>query len=203
LAVRVKTLRGFAGSQAPLGNPQAGSLGIVLAFPSGAWEIAIHPQPHRVSDIARLSIPNMKTILLCLMPLVVSQTIVSDTEPKFVEKTLLVGEKTIQAEIADTPQARERGLMLRKSMPANHGMLFIFDDTKILSFWMKDTHIPLDIGFFDERKKLIEVHTMKPMSTDIIHSSKPAKYGLEMNAGWFKNNQIERGDAFSILGEGH
>jgi len=145
----------------------------------------------------------MKTILLCLMLLVVSPTVVSDTELKFVEKTLLVGEKRIQAEIADTPQARERGLMLRKSMPANHGMLFVFDDTKVLSFWMKDTHIPLDIGFFDEQKKLIEVHTMKPMSTDIINSSKPAKYGLEMNAGWFKKNQIKRGDAFSILGKGH
>ncbi len=84
-------------------------------------------------------------------------------------------------------------------MKEDHGMLFIFDKSEKLSFWMKNTYIPLDIGYFDENKRLIEVHQMKPQSLEPVESSRKAKYALEMNKGWFEKRKIKNGMRFDYL----
>jgi uncharacterized membrane protein (UPF0127 family) len=117
-----------------------------------------------------------------------------------------IGKIKFSVEIAENTVDRETGLMNRKSLGPNQGMLFIFENEQPLSFWMKNTLIDLDIGFFDGQKKLIEVKTMKSpvknkisVEETITQSSRPARYALEMNAGWFKKNQIKVGSQFLII----
>lgn len=110
-----------------------------------------------------------------------------------------IGDSNLQVEVAATPQKRQRGLMYRSALPDNEGMLFVFPETQALSFWMKNTLIPLDIGFFDEQGFLIEYKTMQPDNGKKIHtSSEPAKYALEMNQGWFKKHGIKKYDRLSL-----
>jgi uncharacterized membrane protein (UPF0127 family) len=99
----------------------------------------------------------------------------------------------ITAEIADTQALREKGLMGRDSLPENHGMLFVYANAQIRSFWMRNTPISLDIAFIDGNGSIVNVATMQPNSDDSTLSVSPAMYALEMTAGWFEKNGIEAG----------
>lgn len=83
--------------------------------------------------------------------------------------------------------------MHRKHLGSNQGMLFCFSSDKHYSFWMQNTHIPLDIGFIDSSGKLLEVHPLIPMSTSGVKSSTKCRYALETNRGWFKENGVKPG----------
>ncbi len=127
-------------------------------------------------------------------------------QPKFEKKKIKIGDRTVIAEIADTDEKREFGLMYRKALPKNEGMLFIFDNSQALNFWMKNTLIPLSIGYFDENRNLLEIHEMKPqvmgereMRTYPSHA--PAKYALEMPANWFRTSSIRSGVIFTFVGK--
>ena len=106
---------------------------------------------------------------------------------------LTVGGVAVTAEIADTPALRERGLMGRDSLPENHGMLFVYADEQVRSFWMRNTPIALDIAFVDGNGSIINIGTMEPNTDDSTLSSSPAMYALEMAAGWFENHGVEAG----------
>jgi uncharacterized membrane protein (UPF0127 family) len=98
-------------------------------------------------------------------------------------------------EIADQPGNRERGLMFRKTMPQDEGMLFIFEYPQMQSFWMKNTYIPLDIAFISEKGVIINILTMEPLNEGPRYRSlAPALYVIETNAGWFERNGIKPGD---------
>ena len=125
---------------------------------------------------------------------VVTSGFAFDKNPKpLAKKVIQLGEYKLIVEIADKHDDQMRGLMFRKSLNENHGMLFVFETNEILIFWMKNTYIPLDIGFFDENKMLIEYHTMIPLSLKLISSSKKAKYALELRKNWFKDHNIKAG----------
>ena len=116
---------------------------------------------------------------------------------------ITVGTHAIVAEIADDNDSRERGLMYRKSMPANDGMLFVFQSAEPMSFWMKNTLIPLSIGYFDEKRKLIEVYEMTPSVMGEVRpktypSHRPALYALEMNKGWFAVHRVKPGTELKV-----
>lgn len=114
-----------------------------------------------------------------------------------------LGGHPISVEIADTPKTQEKGLMGRKELPPNTGMLFVFKRPQILVFWMKDTLIPLSLAYFDENKKLIETIDMpvaeKGGRLSYFRSSKPALYALEVPEHWFQENGIMKGMEFSFL----
>ncbi|HLB53348.1 MAG TPA: DUF192 domain-containing protein [Chlamydiales bacterium] len=118
-------------------------------------------------------------------------------------KALTLGGETIQVEIADTQEARSKGLMGRESLPENTGMLFIFPKPLVLSFWMKNTLIPLSIGFFNEKKELFQITEMPVPKKDslppLFYSSQPAIFALEMPKKWFQEHQISEGMKFSFL----
>lgn len=117
-----------------------------------------------------------------------------DDKPVYQIATVTIGGKKLMVEIADTPAIQRRGLMFRDSLAKNNGMLFIYEYPKILTFWMKNTGIPLSIGFFDQDGVLLEIDDMKPYTLyPQTVSSKPAKYALEVNIGWFKQNDIAPG----------
>jgi len=99
--------------------------------------------------------------------------------------TLNAGIHNISAEVAQSPQERATGLMLRQSMPANQGMLFVFEQAEQQCFWMKNTLIPLDIAFVAGDGTIINIEHMKPLSLDNHCSAKPVRMALEMNGGWF------------------
>lgn len=124
----------------------------------------------------------------------------SQVPPKFKTGTLEIADKKVKIEIARTEQQRSYGLMNRTKLDENSGMLFIFDQEQKLSFWMKNTLIPLSIGFFDRNQRLVDVQEMVPItekSTTYV-SKKPALYALEMNKNWFKKNKIQIGSKFTF-----
>jgi uncharacterized membrane protein (UPF0127 family) len=105
-----------------------------------------------------------------------------------------VGGIPISVEIADTPALRERGLMHRDSLPANHGMLFVYADEQMRSFWMRNTKIPLDIAFIDRNGTIVNIEQMEAQTDENTVSNAPAMYALEMSLGWFEANGVGIGD---------
>lgn len=108
--------------------------------------------------------------------------------------TLDVGGHSVRVEVAHTHAARQQGLMHRDSMAENTGMLFIYKTAREREFWMKDTRIPLTIAYADSIGRIVRLADMKPFDTSRVQSKVPAKYALEMNAGWFERNGVEVGD---------
>jgi uncharacterized membrane protein (UPF0127 family) len=112
--------------------------------------------------------------------------------------TMKIGRETFTLEIANTSAAREHGLMERDSMPADHGMIFVFKAPDELSFWMKNTRIPLDILYLDEHGKVVSIHQMKPYDRSGVPSDGPAKYAIELNVGRASDVGAKVGDVLEI-----
>lgn len=138
----------------------------------------------------------MKIIVALFMSLVALAS--ESGEPTYNTRKIHVAGRAVTAEIADTPDRRSHGLMFRQKLPDDHGMLFVFEGEEPLGFWMKNTLIPLSIGFFDKDKRLIDTQEMVPASAvevnpKVYNSSAPAMYALEMPKGWFAHHQIKKG----------
>lgn len=110
---------------------------------------------------------------------------------------LTTGMHRIEAEVVNTQETRMRGLMMRRSMPTHRGMLFVFDDFARHCMWMKNTLLPLSVAFIDEQGRIINVEDMQPQTEDNHCAAKPARYALEMNAGWFKKRGLGPGTALN------
>ena len=111
---------------------------------------------------------------------------------------LFAGMHHIEAELAATPDSRASGLMYRRSLPVQHGMLFVFPVAAKHCMWMRNTYLPLAVAFLDEQGAIINVEEMEPQTESSHCALKPARYALEMNAGWFKNRGLDAG--FRIVG---
>ena len=107
----------------------------------------------------------------------------------------------IKAEIADSPEERAAGLMFRKSLGKNKGMLFVFPDSAVRNFWMKNTLIPLDMVFIAENMTIVKIHRAVPCSSEpcpLYNSGKSAKYVLEVNANLTSAYGIHEGSAAKV-----
>ena len=104
------------------------------------------------------------------------------------------GEQSFKIEIADDQPERTAGLMYRNFMPDDHGMLFIFDKTQQVGFWMKDTVLPLDLIFIDEEGVVRGVKEGKPLSEALISPGVPVRFVLELKKGTAARTGIEDGD---------
>ncbi len=111
----------------------------------------------------------------------------------FPELVLEIKGHPLTAEVAATDPQRAQGLMHRRMLPENRGMLFVFPYTAPQSFWMMNTYVPLSIAFLDENGTIVNIADMKPLTTDSHRSTKPARYALEMNLGWFARRGIKPG----------
>lgn len=114
-------------------------------------------------------------------------------QPALPATKLIAGIHVIQAEVASTTEARSLGLMRRKSMPQGAGMLFLFDESAAHCMWMKNTLIPLSVAFIDERGQIADIADMQPLDETTHCASRPVRYALEMNQGWFKKRGIVAG----------
>ena len=104
-----------------------------------------------------------------------------------------------EVEISQTPIERSKGLMFRKSLPQNQGMLFIFPNENIIKMWMKNTFIPLDMIFLSEKKIIVDFKkNLKVLSKDIIQSNVKSKYVLEINSGLINKYDIKIGNRVSF-----
>lgn len=121
----------------------------------------------------------------------------------FPRGTMMVGNKTIKVEIADTVERRSRGLMFRTSLPADEGMIFIFEQESPLEFWMRNTKIPLSIAYIKADLTIANILEMVPAS-DIDRDPKKypsegwCKYALEMNKEWFAKNKFGPGTKIKL-----
>jgi uncharacterized membrane protein (UPF0127 family) len=105
-----------------------------------------------------------------------------------------VGAQTVQMQIAALPAELQKGLMFRKTMGEAEGMLFVFTTPQQQGFWMRNTTLPLDIGYFDPSGELKEIYPMYPLDERPVTSrSRDIQYCLEMNQGWFKRNEVRPG----------
>ena len=112
---------------------------------------------------------------------------------------IMINEKTYTVEVANTQEKRSKGLMFRKHLPENTGMLFVFSYEDYRYFYMKNTLIPLDIAFFDSQMKIVSIKQMEPLDETTIPSDKKAMYALEMNKGFFEKEKINVGDSAKLL----
>jgi uncharacterized membrane protein (UPF0127 family) len=111
---------------------------------------------------------------------------------------LHAGTHRIEAEVADTPDARARGLMHRHALPPNRGMLFVYPRSGRHCMWMRNTALSLSVAFLNEDGDVINVADMAPRSDARHCASAPARYALEMNAGWFKQHEVGAGTRIEI-----
>lgn len=109
-----------------------------------------------------------------------------------------MGRETFTLEVAASGKARQIGLMHRRSMPQDRGMIFSFPQAQPLGFWMKNTYLPLDIVFLDENGKVVSIKQMKPLDETRVESDAPAKYAVELNQGAAKRAGIKVGDVLTI-----
>ena len=149
----------------------------------------------------------MKTLLILIISilLMISLTLFFYYKPNPPSKNTAIvsfDNVEINAEVADTQTEISRGLMYREELGDEEGMLFIFDDEKDRSFWMKNTLLPLDMVFLDSEKKIVHiVNNARPCEENpclTYSSEKPAKYVIEVNAGFTQEHNIKVGDEVSF-----
>jgi len=105
-----------------------------------------------------------------------------------------VGDRPVRMQLAVRPREMERGLMERRDLKADEGMLFVYPGTQQMSFWMRNTPTPLDIGFFTADGVLKEIYPLHPFDERPVTSrSNELKFALEMNQGWFAKNEVKPG----------
>jgi uncharacterized membrane protein (UPF0127 family) len=112
---------------------------------------------------------------------------------------LSAGIHLIRAELANTFETRAQGLMFRKHLGPNEGMFFVFPQSEPHCMWMKNTLIPLSVAFVDEKGKIVSISDMQPQTETSHCAAAPAKFALEMPAGWFAKKGIKSGTTIQGL----
>ncbi|TVP48241.1 MAG: DUF192 domain-containing protein [Gemmatimonadales bacterium] len=112
---------------------------------------------------------------------------------------VIIANDTVHAEVADTPESRERGLMYRTELEDGQGMLFVYSSMATRSFWMRNTFIPLDIAFLDDRQVIVDIQQMEPETETLHESGSPAMFALEVPGGWYASRGIRIGAQARIV----
>jgi uncharacterized membrane protein (UPF0127 family) len=112
---------------------------------------------------------------------------------------IIFGADTVLAEVAATADERAQGLMYRESVPDGTGMLFVFPDVSVRSFWMANTYVALDLAFLDAAFNVVDIVQMQPLVTETVSGRAPAMYGLEVRQGWLAENGIAIGARAQIV----
>jgi uncharacterized protein len=134
--------------------------------------------------------PALSALLLAFVGLAAAQ---DQPQTELPRVKLSAGMYLIDAQVAQTPQQRQIGLMYREKMPVQEGMLFVFEQPETQCFWMKNTLLPLTAAFVADDGVVVNLADMKPQTTDSHCSEKPVRYVLEMNQGWFAKRGIKAG----------
>lgn len=141
-----------------------------------------------ISAIARMNVNRLLILLLSMLAVSAHAQGVLD---------LSAGIHRIQAELANSDETRAQGLMYRKSLGPNQGMLFVFPQTARHCMWMRNTLIPLAVAFIDEQGRILNVEEMQPQTENSHCASRPARFALEMTGGWFRSRGLGAGTVLS------
>lgn len=147
------------------------------------------------------------TVFLVGFSLAASAAAAAREEVTFTKERLLISGQTLNIEVARTQAQLERGLMYRKHLDDSAGMLFIYDRPSTLNFWMKNTFIPLSIGFFNTQKELVDIQDMDAVQSEMqkkiptYESHGLAQYALEVNRGWFEQHKVKLKAKFKLAGD--
>lgn len=106
----------------------------------------------------------------------------------------------LKVEIAQTAEQRQKGLMFRQNLPDGEGMYFVFEKAEYLSFYMKDTRIPLTIAYITKDGVIESIKDLTPLDEQPVYSSSPAQFALEVKRGWFGENNVRVGDRVVLEG---
>ncbi len=149
-----------------------------------------------------MTLPAPMPALLAILALLVSlasECRAQETPQRLPAVQLQAGMHLIVAELAKTPQQRATGLMNRRQMGPNEGMLFVFEQPGVQCFWMKNTLLPLSIAFLTDDGRVVNIADMQPQALEQHCSAAPVRYALEMNQGWFAKRAVVTG---SVIGGG-
>ncbi|AWL12892.1 hypothetical protein HMF8227_02440 [Saliniradius amylolyticus] len=139
-----------------------------------------------------------KLLWIVLMALPFMTLAVPDQSQFFSEIEVSVNEQSYVLELAESPGQRARGLMYRESLCEDCGMLFVYSRPRVISMWMKNTAIPLDVAFIKENGEIIAIKQMQPYDLSSVTSEKSATYAWEANQGWFSEQGIKVGDRVEV-----
>jgi uncharacterized protein len=131
--------------------------------------------------------------------LVITASLGAWADVTFKKSQVKVGPHVLKVEVAAEEQQRMQGMMYRKSMGAEEGMLFVFDEPAYQSMWMKNTLIPLSVAFIDKDGVILNILDMEPQTLDSHMSAGAAVYAIETNKGWFAAKKIKPGDKVTGL----
>jgi uncharacterized membrane protein (UPF0127 family) len=151
---------------------------------------------HPVNKFSEISF-RVRTLLMAVFLIAACLTSQAQTQaqPELPITKLSIGGKTIRAEIADEEHERAAGLMFRKELADDAGMLFIMPQTGPVAFWMRNTELPLTIAYMAPNGAIMELHDLEPFNERPVPSSFPhIAYALEMPRGWFTKNNIWPGE---------
>ncbi|MFM7531365.1 MAG: DUF192 domain-containing protein [Rubrivivax sp.] len=178
----IKSLRICHPIWAPVGVPRAGP---------------VLPSPWCEVGVARWRVRARQAVRLCGAAWLASWATLAlaqpAPQPKLPTVELGAGMHNIVAEVARTPQQQQIGMMMRTRMEQHEGMLFVFDDVAPRCFWMRNTLLPLSIAFIADDGTIVNIAEMQPRSDDSHCSTRPVRYALEMNKGWFAKRGIQPG----------
>ena len=128
----------------------------------------------------------------------IGRTVESTGLPTVSIKTGSGEEVEVAVEIADDRAERERGLMERTALAEDRGMIFVFPRERYLSFWMKNTLIPLSVAYINSDGRIVDIQDMEPLDTTPHPSAEPAQYALEVNQGFYEERGVEVGDTVEL-----
>jgi uncharacterized membrane protein (UPF0127 family) len=133
--------------------------------------------------------------LVCLLLIVLAPACTSGPNDGLPVLTIVNGdgeEHRLRVQIAYTAEERQRGLAYRETLGRDHGMLFVFEGN-MPGFWMKDTWIPLSAAFITGCGEIVALADMEPFSFEVHNTTRPYRFGLEANRGWFTDKGIGPG----------
>lgn len=141
----------------------------------------------------------MKKVLIAItIGLALQACLAQDVPQTNLPRTSLsIGIHQMEVQLAQSSEQHATGLMFRKEMPLSEGMLFVFENAIRQCFWMKNTKIPLTAAFVADDGTIVNLEDMRPDTTDSHCSSKPVRFVLEMNQGWFAKKGIRAGSKIS------
>lgn len=112
--------------------------------------------------------------------------------------TMTVGGRALAVEVAKRPAERMTGMMFRKKIGPDEGMLFVFPYDAMTPFYMRNTYVPLSIAFITSGGVIMNIEEMQPLKEDLHHPLVECRYALEMPAGWFARNKVQPGDRVTL-----
>lgn len=135
----------------------------------------------------------MRRLLLKLALILLATGFIGIARAAMPQVELRIDKHVLTAEVASTGADLSQGLMHRRMLPENRGMLFVFSNIAHHGMWMMNTYIPLSVAFIDSDGIIVNIEDMQPHTRDSHTAAKPVRYALEMNLGWFRKRGIVPG----------